>query len=316
MTLCLGMSSPYVKTVQQLLAGLSFYRGPIDSVYGGGTYAAVKNYQIAHGLQPSGTVDATTWAAMFPGLDAPVSDLLTRPLSERCLALTGSFETSTYPPESFCGLCGDFDQMGISFGVCQWNIGQGTLQPLLQQMFEQHTEIAKSIFHENFDILASLGAAQRMDQLTFARSIQSKGMINEPWRGMFLALGRTPEFQAIQSGAASSMFARALSLCQQFTLKSERAAALMFDVLTQNGSIVSSAGEAIHKSIGLLPPDADTEVARLVIVSEKVADAAAPEHVADVRTRKLAVAEGEGVVHGRYYDLGGMFGIRLTPYGS
>jgi hypothetical protein len=316
MTLCIGMSGAYVSSVQRLLARLSLYRGPIDSRYGGGTYAAVKNYQIAHHLTVTGMVDAATWETMFPGQPTPVSDFANRPLCDRCLALTGSFETSSYPPESFCGLAGDSDGMGLSFGVCQWNIGQGTLQPLLQRMFEQHAELAGSIFHENFDILAEMANAGISKQLVFARSIQDKFQLIEPWRGMLLTLGRTPEFQAIQSDAASGAFKAALELRGRFGLTSERAAALMFDIITQNGSIVPAAADAILESIQKPALGSDNEVSRMVLIANSVADASAPDHAADVRSRKLTIATGAGTVHGRPYDLEEMFAIGLTSFQS
>lgn len=308
------MSGPSVKQVQLFLAALSFYRGPIDSSYGNQTYAAVKEFQTANGLPVTGAVDDATWAAMFPGQPAPVSQFLTKPLGERCLALTGSFETSSYPPESFCGLAGNRDKMGISFGVCQWNIGQGTLQPLLQRMFEEQTDIAKSIFQENFETLAKLGTADISEQLAFARSIQSNDQLIEPWLGMFLSLGRVPEFQSIQADAAAGTFKSALEVCGQFGLTSERGAALMFDILVQNGSVVPAAADSIRQRIANLAPGSDNEVARMVIIANSVADSSNASSAADVRTRKLAIAQGSGTVHGRYYDLAEMFGIRLTAF--
>lgn len=314
MTLCLGMSGAYVKRVQELLAELLLYRGPIDSSYGGGTLAAVKTYQGEHGLPRSGMVDAATWARMFPGKPEPVSSLAMQPLCDRCLALTGSFETSSYPPESFCGLSGDFDGMGISFGVCQWNLGQGTLQPMLEKMFDQYANVARNIFHDFLEVLAVLKDDAVPDQLAFARSIQYKGRVNEPWRGMFLALGRTPEFQQIQRDAAAARFQTALELCERFGLTSERAAALMFDVVVQNGSIRAGVGQAIRVAINRLRAGADGETAKMVIVANEVASASDPQYADDVRLRKLAIAQGTGTVHGHYYDVEQMFGIRLSPF--
>src|SRR5262245_15753274 len=43
--------------------------------------------------------------------------------------VTGTFENSGDPYE---GVSGDFDGQGISCGVLQWNIGQGSLQPLVR----------------------------------------------------------------------------------------------------------------------------------------------------------------------------------------
>ena len=45
------------------------------------------------------------------------------------LTITGHFEDSDDP---LGGVSGDFDGMGISLGVLQWNIGMGSLQPLVK----------------------------------------------------------------------------------------------------------------------------------------------------------------------------------------
>jgi hypothetical protein len=44
------------------------------------------------------------------------------------LSITGDFETSGDP---WTAVSGDFDRMGISCGPLQWNIGQGSLQPIV-----------------------------------------------------------------------------------------------------------------------------------------------------------------------------------------
>ena len=43
------------------------------------------------------------------------------------------------------------------------------------------------------------------------------------------------------------------------------------------------------------------------------ADAANPKWVADVRVRKLTIADGVGTVHGAHYDLEAQYGIGLRP---
>jgi Putative peptidoglycan binding domain len=158
-----GMSGDSVRVVEEFLRNLKLYTGPIDSSFGGGLQSAVKSYQKQQNLPVTGLVDVGTWSLMFPGKPAPISSLANSPLLDRCLALTGTFETSKYPPDSFLGLTGDFDGMGISFGVCQWNIGQGTLQPLLHDMFEQHIDVAQSIFHEHLDTVRAMRSASLAD---------------------------------------------------------------------------------------------------------------------------------------------------------
>src|SRR5271157_1246611 len=50
-------------------------------------------------------------------------------LLELCLKVSGGFESGTGP--SYTSLTGNFDGMGMSAGILQWNAGQGTLQTLV-----------------------------------------------------------------------------------------------------------------------------------------------------------------------------------------
>ena len=314
MTIRSGMSGDAVMRIEQFLANLKLYRGPVDGSFGGGVEAAVKSYQNQQGIEPSGTVDPATWMRMFPNEPVPVSEIASQPLPERCLALTGSFETGKYPPELFCGITGDFDRMGLSFGALQWNVGQGTLQPLLLQMFDQHAEIAQNIFHEHFNTVITLGTAPLPDQLAFTRSVQTRGLLQEPWQGMLTALGRTEEFQRIQTDHAGKIFQQAVGMCNDYGLLSERAAALMFDIATQGGSISSIVRAQIMADFDLLPKgDSANEVAKMCIVANRRAAASGARFVDDVRTRKLTIAHGVGTVHGVFYDLDDMFGLTPNP---
>jgi hypothetical protein len=314
MTIRCGMSGDVVTRIEELLASLKLYSGKIDDSFGGGVEAAVKTYQNQQCLPPSGAVDPATWARMFPNVPPPISEIAARPLAQRCLALTGSFETGQYPPDCFCGITGDFDQMGLSFGALQWNVGQGTLQPLLMQMFDQHADVARDIFHEHFDTVTTLRTAPLPDQLSFVRSLQTRGLLQEPWQGMLDALGRTPEFQGIQTDHASKIFQQALQMCSDYGLVTERAAALMFDIATQGGSIQSIVRAQIMADFAQLPkPDSGNELAKMCIVANRRAAASSPKYVDDVRIRKLAIAHGTGTVHGIYYDLDDMFGLTLNP---
>ena len=312
-----GVSGMAVQRVEEFLKAAQLYNGPIDSSFGGGLESAVKSFQKKQNLPPTGLIDGATWAKMFPGEAQPSSPLAGKPLLDRCLALTGTFETSKYPPDSYAGLTGDFDGMGISFGVCQWNIGQGTLQPLLEQMFEQHSEVAEDIFHEHFDTVKSLKTASLPEQLSFTRSIQRNGQLNEPWKGLLTTLGRTPEFQSVQASHASGFFDRAVAQCGQYGLTSERAVALLFDIITQNGSIGNVIQAAILADFSQLKPnDPELEVLKMRIVANRRAAAANPKFIDDVRTRKLTIANGAGVVHGLVYDLEDMYDITLKPFGQ
>src|SRR4051794_24883513 len=109
MTLQTGSSGRAVESVQQRLRELGLYLGPLDGKYGGGTEASVRLFQKSQGLRLTGVVDDETWNQLLPGQQVPESPIAGQPLPVRCLALTASFETSTFPPDCFCGIAGNFD---------------------------------------------------------------------------------------------------------------------------------------------------------------------------------------------------------------
>ncbi len=313
----LHAQGPEVSRMQTRLRDLGLYAGPIDGDFGGGTLAAVKAFQKSQGLVPDGQVGPKTWAALFAGAAIAPPEIVARPLEYRCLALTGSFETATAPPECFAGLSGDFDGQGMSFGVLQWNLGQGSLQPLLSEMNRTQPALARRIFDTHYPEFRALLGAERDDQLAWARSIQVPRTFKlmEPWRGMFKTLGRTAEFQNVQLKYAQRLFQEARAMCQTFGVWSERAVALMFDIKVQNGSINLLVQAQIQRDLAALAPSLtgdDLEVARLRIIANRRAEASKPQWVEDVRERKLTIANGAGSVHGRRYDLAQQYGIGLV----
>ena len=338
----IGSKGGEVKRIQERLKSLLLYGGPVDGDFGGGTGAAVKAFQKEKGLPVDGTVGPETWGMLFnesipepsPSLrpvasprgerdlavlQSKTADILGRPLDYRCLALTGSFETGSPVPECFTGISGDFDGQGISLGVLQWNFGQDSLQPLLKDMISSHRDIAESVFKERLGILEEALGSGKDRLMAFALSIQHpvKRAVNEPWKGIFKALGRTGEFQDIQLKYATGRYTSALGLCTEYGLWSERAAALMFDIKVQNGSIGSTVKARITGDFGALPQgisEEEAEVLKMRIIAERRAEAAKGPWIEDVRARKLCCANGRGTVHGIDYDLDRQFGIRLERF--
>jgi len=311
-----GSTGAAVSQIEQRLIELGLYTGSVDGVYGGGVRSAVLSFQRSNGLSADGIVGPATWDALFANQSQSPISLLSAPLAGRCLALTGTFETSTPPPLCFSALAGDFDRMGISFGALQWNLGQGSLQPLLEDMLALHPSVIGSIFQDDLPTLTNTLALAIPDQLAWARSIQSESFhLNEPWNGMFRALGRTPEFQAIETAHVAKTSAVAGELCARYQLTTERAHALMFDIVTQNGSIPDAVEAQILSDYAAIPDGdpAAVEVARLRVIANRRAEAARPQYVEEVRTRKLCIANGGGTVHGLHYQLEEQFGIGLIP---
>jgi hypothetical protein len=320
----LGSSGTVVEQIQQALKDASYYVGPVDGVFGGNTEASVRRFQLSNQLEGDGVVGEQTWKALMPLSEVPLPPLAGKSLDYRCVALTGTFETGKGLPECFCGISGDFDKQGISFGVLQWNFGQGSLQPLLLEMVETHSDVTESIFGTNFKtvreaVLVSEKSEGHEELVAFARSIQHPvtHRIYEPWLGYAKALGRTSEFQAIQVKHAGKAFQRALELASEFHVKSQRAIALMFDIVTQNGSIRSVTKSQIESDIKQIPENLsaeEREVSVLRIVANRRAEASKPRWVDDVRRRKLCIANGKGIVHGIQFNLDADFSIGLSPY--
>jgi len=303
----LGSSGAEVAKIQTALKGIGLYHGPIDAVFGGATEAAVRAFQKQSGQGVNGVVGAATWASLLKGLIAPPS-ISQQPLEYRCLALTGSFETSLPIPDCFAGLAGNFDGQGISFGALQWNLGTGTLQPLLLEMANGHPDVWTQLFAGGAVVLRQVLSENRADQLQWADSIQHQNSLVEPWKGQFRALGRTPEFQTIEMRSALGVFGRAVALRQNYQLSSSRATALMFDVVTQDGGIKPIARAEIlsdYQSIAPSVTGGDLEIARMRSVATRVAHSANPKYVPDVLARKMTIANGSGIVHGKRYTLSG-----------
>ncbi len=310
-----GSKGPEVERIQARLKELGHYRGPVDGDFGGGTESAIKSFQKAKRLEVDGVVGEQTWTLLFAE-EIPTPSILQKSLAYRCLALTGAFETNTPVPDCFAGLSGDFDGQGISFGVLQWNLGQGTLQPLLTEMNRKHAKLLRALLHNNYTLFVTFLKADRADQMAWARSIQDpiRHTIFEPWRGLLKGLGRMPEFQEIEAAHAETIFQSAQKLCRSYQLWSERAVALMFDIIVQNGSISNIVRAQILHDYEKIDPDLDeesAEVARMTMIANRRAEAANPRWVEDVRTRKLCCARGQGRVHGTEIDLENQYGIGL-----
>lgn len=224
------------------------------------------------------------------------------PLILRCIGLTGSFETGLLPPGCFSRLAGDFDGMGISFSALQWNFGQKTLQPLLQQMFQRFPEVMTRCFGELSAVLTGvLGRpSSPAAQLNWARSIQNPNhQFNSGWVTAFSQLGASPAWQAVAMASAEHYFEMARVEAVKLKVSSDRAIALLFDCCVQNGGISEL---ALHHILDTyLESWGEPEKMRCIV--QTVARGSNPKWQADVLTRKMAIANGQGKVHGLQFDL-------------
>lgn len=234
-------------------------------------------------------------------------------LDYKLLSITGAFEG-----RGFTNLAGNFDGQGLSFGILQWNLGQGTLPPLLLQMYKRDPQHFQEIFSSDTQAFLSILTADRATQLDFAQKINDpRKRVIEPWRNRFLRLGLYPPFQQIQVEFSQTLIKQAKVLARLMGVKTERGLVLLFDILVQNGGIRPSTRQKIFRArqekeirLGRLL----TEREYLEIIAQYRAQEASPRWRADVLARKLCIIRGQGYVHKRFWNLDKAFGLSDNPW--
>lgn len=213
---------------------------------------------------------------------------------EKAILLTSHFEGNN----GYSTITGNFDGAGLSLGIIQFNIKSNSLQPLLQQMVNTYPDMTHNIFGDNYQSLKDMLTTSINEQLNWAKSINNaKNTIVEPWKSQFVALCQTTEFQKIQRSGIQNYIDKAFSICNEYELTTERGLALAFDISVQNGSVKSAAKEIINSQLS----SATAYMKKLSIIANAVADAS--NYPDDVRSRKMTIVNGTGVVHGKTFNL-------------
>lgn len=204
-------------------------------------------------------------------------------------------------------IAGNFDGQGLSLGYLQWCIGQGTLQPLLNRMDREYNSEMKSIFGTNYDSIHNMILDTKENQLAWAKSINdSTNTISEPWYSQFVSLCNSQNFINIESDAAAYKVGQAMIICDKYNLKTIRGFALAFDIAVQNGSISTNAAKIIDSALDQNPNMIEKDL--LKVIANAVADTS-PNNVEDIRSRKLAIVNGSGFVHGFVLNLDKNYGL-------
>jgi hypothetical protein len=241
------------------------------------------------------------------------------PSEEKALRITSSFETGR--PLGFGGLTGNFDGMGLSFGLMQWNIGSGSLQPLLNEFARDYPQRFEAVFGTDANAVHQMLRQPQADQLRWAQTINdSRNQIVQRWAGHFQQLESDQAFQQIQLRHVRAAMDQAIGYARQLGLRSERGLALMFDNVTQNGphwwgrqnrAVLTQQRRAdFGRQNGRAPQERDL----LAIIANVVADTVLPQYREDVRSRRMTIVNGRGRVHGDNYDLERQFGLTDQPW--
>jgi hypothetical protein len=235
------------------------------------------------------------------------------------VSLTIAFEQGEVSPAEYFGtVSGDFDGQGLSFGILQWNLGSCSLQPLLAAFRRKDNVRFHAILDTDADFVEQLIEAPCDEAPSLARRVilDVEGQVQEPWLTRFRALGRERVFQEVQVQHLLPHIQKAYRLAEEFGFHSERAVALFFDILVQNGGIPSLVRTLYEQDIQEGEHSLGrtlNEVERMKLLANRQAEAANPKWVDIVRARKLTIVQGEGSVNGISYKLDAL-GIGLRDY--
>lgn len=161
------------------------------------------------------------------------------------------------------GIAGNFDGQGLSLGYLQWNIGSGTLQPLLKEM--SYDNDFNEIFsgrinykdtNGNYvqktmaDVLRDVLTLPEDEQLRWAKSINTgSNKISQPWKSAFEQLVNNDKFISIEDKYAQKYFNKAHNIMDSIGVNSSRGFALAFDIAVQNGSLKSPAKLLVEEAM-------------------------------------------------------------------
>jgi len=258
------------------------------------------------------------------------------------LKVTGHFEDSSDP---LGAVTGDFDGMGISVGVLQWNIGSGSLQPMVKALGRDAVVAALPTCGQ--DLWTACNSA-RSQGLEICRGWQSGATLHPTIRNELKAFARGDLFLPQQMAQAGKVAGDALAAAKAYTAQQGPGAVVskavfcwFFDVYTQNGGLKGLDHDDVRAFVGAHPKDkADDFICdwlagrnsafagfkdslrNAVIWRDKVPAAklglfvlsylrsqkSRLEYRADVLNRKATIALGHGVVHGETHDLTALLG--------
>lgn len=272
--------------IQQALNSAGFSTQGTDGWYGTNTHNAMADYQASKGSPNTGLLDDATW----PGLmQIPIPSVF-----QRCLQLTAAFEGHGF------GLAeGNFDGALLTWGIVGFTMAAGEVQDIVLTVNSAHPDIVQAAFGSYSGELINIMQASSADQTNWANAhTLPKGALAEPWKTMFANFGSYPEVQAEQMNhVQNDYFSPAINTAKSLGFTSELGMALCFDIHVQDGGVKNTAMQQIQQNT--TPGMAESDLR--VVVANAVADWASPSWMADVRARKLAIAQGGGIVHGHNF---------------
>ena len=281
----------HVINLQNALVQARFSAGSVDGIYGNATSNAVRAWQLATGQEPTGDVNALAWQGITRSEPPSVFS--------RCVALTAAFEGHGYTKA-----CGNWDNAYLTWGTIGFTLRHGSLGKIIERIAARHPGLLEqTIGEDKASELRNIIDAKKTEQRDWANAISrppSKYRLRQDWEDAFEKLGFRAEVRAIQEEVARDIYWQiAIRDFKRFKLESELDIALCFDTAVQNGGINETKTKLVQKGLKKAPK-AKAE-ARRKILADGIADGSSERFREDVRTRRMAIATGNGIVHGSTY---------------
>ena len=214
------------------------------------------------------------------------------------LRITNYFETGK-TDLNYQGLTGDDDGQGTSFGVIQWNFGQGTLGPLLKQMLVADGAAFANCFGPDADYATLQAAIQQGSvaaQLAWARKLLQNN--RDAWKSAFMKIGSVDSFNAIQRQQAVSQYhALAVKVIANlrgvspplFAKVEVRSYAAIYDLCVQQNGVAPALG-SIRSRVTSEQPSTQLDLMKIAVTERGLI--AKPVYVADCISRRMGILTG------------------------
>lgn len=156
---------------------------------------------------------------------------------EPALLITGDFETSGDP---FAAITGDFDGQGISCGVLQWNIGQGSLQPMIRHAGADTVAAHMPVYGGELWVAVGKTIPQG---LAIVRAWQISGILKPEIKVELAQFCASTQMRAQQIAAAGRVAAIAYRGAARWAADhgaeepTKKEFCWFFDLITQNGGL-------------------------------------------------------------------------------
>ena len=176
------------------------------------------------------------------------------------VAITPGFEVAGDPYE---GVSGNFDGMGISCGALQWNIGSGSLQPMVKNVGKAHVVSTMPTFGNDLWNACNTTIAKG---LAIVNGWQTGSTLKAKPKAELKAFMGSAPMRAEQDKLIDKVARKAMSEAEKWVAArgngapSKRLFCWFFDIITQNGGLKGLTFKEVADFIKLNQPDKADDV--------------------------------------------------------